>query len=188
MPDDGWLSILIVVLGSTALATLINIVLTPYVKKTEYRWDREARIEDANLEMLIRQQKADEDAKAAFVPLATEIFRFIDQICYDILGPETGFYDPEGGPANPELQAGENLWKLRRLWSEHPTKEIRDRARGLYEDMSGQFAEARPGDAQFPIADERDRAKLLHWREEAWTLIEALHAHKTISNHQLVDE
>lgn len=188
MPDNDWLSILIVVLGSTALSTLINVVLTPYVKKTEWRWDREARIEGANMDTLIRQQKAHEDAKAVFVPLATEVFRFVDQVCYQALGNDVGVYDPEGTPLHPESQAGENLWKLRRLWSEHPTKEIRSKAQNVYDDMANQFGEIRPGEAQFPTGEDRDRKTLLRWREEVSNLIESLHAHKKISGGHLVNE
>lgn len=160
-------------LGSGVLVECVRLAAARRPLRIKEEFDNRARWHEEAAAERERRRAAHHEAAARHTDAVAEVYRLVNGIAADVIGPEVDFYNPENlTVGSPREAAGEAITLLRGVWTAHPTKTVRLAAQAL----SGRLTEFY-GDPN-NIQDEPefwDRDELLKHIGLAEEVIEALH-------------
>jgi hypothetical protein len=155
-----------------AVAALLTALLTPWLQVVFA--PRAQRIA-AHFAAAERAAIAHRDAASKLSSDVAEIYTMLEGIYanFDVRHGSGDYWPPSGIPVGSYQQlAGEAAKHLQRVWTTHPTADVRRQAKSLWADLTAFWGEGTPG-AERPIATDADQ--LWGHVKSAEALVESLH-------------
>lgn len=148
MWESVLLPLIVAVLAGGSAAAVIQVALARRRLRVEELFERRARSEQAHREAA--NKHADK---------VSQIHRILDDIAWHVLGDDAGVWNFHRSTSiDPPTSAARAIELLQAVRSGHPTKQVRDTARQLQEDLVGFYANPpHEGMEHWPSYKDKDR-------------------------------
>lgn len=181
--DDGisLTQIVVLVLSSSVLAGIVSACTqlgvaaktrghTTTEREAQQNFNRTERTEKEQHERLLRREAAHDSARAAFLPMAQAVHRWLQREQLSLHWQEDGSFRPPMGTAPVLSSVGEAVDKLSAIATGHPTRATRDAARALLDDVKSRLGDTDAG--AWESVSVEDWGK---WVDQCREVIEAIH-------------